>query len=596
MKTKLLSHVLMCIVCFMSTQVNAQVLFQETFDYTAGIYLVESGVATSATTGWSNFNDRDDYFYITEDSLLYPGYVFSGQGNGLWMSRENGQEVQKSFTQNITEGSFYFAYMVKPESGRSSGSVFIRLLDSSGNTESEFRAKRNDANTGIQFALDDSYSDVSCAYDQTHLLVYKYTFAGVDGAISDSVSLFINPSLSEEPVTPDLKNINSEGNSDGINAIRLRCRLEAMGGIIDGIIVASTWDDLKTSFASDNVDIESISADGATVSYEQLSFSLIGAEDDIYIAHDSIAYDNNEVTITASTTDPEATITYTKQVVNPTAGASDTAVWVVTGKDGTTTKTYKAVVARSEYNCKAGLLTGGGLDTKPEGWSTAGWNYASNSNGNGGLYPGDYIIRFTDKDDNDPGSLTTPKFSQVGTLAFSGKFSNSDYTESILVLTSTDDGTTWDTVATYQAIEGAGEIPSYTGESAEDSLNRVSLSINKQDVMIRFQYCQPGELDLDDAQRTAIDDIACKATDFVADGFVKNIETKELQENAFSIYPNPASENIHIVGDVSSISIYSLSGQLIREVKNTNIIDTSDLKTGIYLVKAGQSTQQLMIK
>jgi len=584
------------IMCMFSFQLHAQVLFEETFDYdTDSIALAGDGSGDlgtmNAVTGWYNFDYRPDYFYITPDSLIYSGYALSGQGKALWMNRNNGHEIQKPFSESITGGTFYFSFMVNPEKGYSKGSVIIRLLNSSDAVQAEIRAKRDDEKTGILFSLDTTYSDIICTYDETHLLVFKYTFAGVDESVSDSIALFINPSLAAEPTTADLKIAND--NSSEISAIRLRCRSDAMEGNFDGICVSKTWDDLVQETESDDVSLASVSSDMSTVSYEDISFTLKDGTDDIYLAHDSIAYGDDDVTITATTTALTASISL-PQIVNPAAGESDTAEFVVTAVDGSTTKTYKVVVARSEYQCKAGLLTGGGQNMRPEGWETVGYNYAASSKGNGGLYPGDYIMRLSDKDDKEAGSLTTPMFSQVGTLAFSGKFSESDSTESLIVLSSTNAGISWDTVTTYIAGEDGCAIPCYSGESSGDALGRDTLSINMTDVMIRFQYHQPGVEDLDDDQRTAIDDIAIKATDYV--DIPTGLETVKTSETSFKVYPNPASTYIQIDGDVNSVSIYSLTGRLVKTVTNEKTINVQSLKSGIYLVKTDNDIQQLIIK
>ena len=51
------------------------------------------------------------------------------------------------------------------------------------------------------------------------------------------------------------------------------------------------------------------------------------------------------------------------------------------------------------------------------------------------------------------------------------------------------------------------------------------------------------------------------------------------------LYPNPASDLLHVSGmDVASVKIYSLTGQLVKEVLHTAVVDVSDMETGIYVV------------
>jgi hypothetical protein len=51
-----------------------------------------------------------------------------------------------------------------------------------------------------------------------------------------------------------------------------------------------------------------------------------------------------------------------------------------------------------------------------------------------------------------------------------------------------------------------------------------------------------------------------------------------------TLYPNPATDILQIRGmEVASVKIYSLTGQLLNEIRNANSIDVSDLDTGIYV-------------
>lgn len=610
MKTKLLSIVVMCAAFLMSIQVNGQVLFEETFDYTTGDSIVpldDDGTSPDETTGWYNSNftrdPGDAIFSITDAPLSYAGYKFSGEGKAALMERDNGQEVQKPFSETITSGTFYLSFMLNASESRdgtsskpNTGENFIRLYneDNLGDQQLQFKVRSSSTanDQPVNFGLESDYGSGMYNLNETHLLVMKYTFAGTNGSVSDSATLFINPSLDTEPSdeTAELK-VASANNSSAISAIRLRCRQQGIEGIIGGICVARTWDELKVISADDNVEIASISADISSVSYEDLQFSLAEGSDDIYEAHDSIAYGSGAVTISASATALSANIAYTKQVVNPAVGESDTAVWVVTAEDGTTTKTYKAVVARSNYQSKAGFLSSG-AGVKPEGWSLLGWTYSSSTKGNGGLFPGSSIIRLSDKDDEVPAALISPEFSQVGTLAFSARFSGSDDSESLSVQVSTNDGATWETTKTY--LPTGGEIPAFAGESSADSFGRVSLSINKKNVMIRFQYNTPDDL-VDDSQRTAIDDIAIKGIDYKED-YATAIASDRQQSANFKVYPNPASDYIHIEGNVAAVSIYNTTGQLLKQTSEISKISIKDLSSGIYFVKAGRDIKQFIVK
>ena len=54
---------------------------------------------------------------------------------------------------------------------------------------------------------------------------------------------------------------------------------------------------------------------------------------------------------------------------------------------------------------------------------------------------------------------------------------------------------------------------------------------------------------------------------------------------AVDIYPNPASDVFRVRGmDVASVKIYSLTGQLKKQVYNSAVINVSDMEPGNYAV------------
>ena len=61
------------------------------------------------------------------------------------------------------------------------------------------------------------------------------------------------------------------------------------------------------------------------------------------------------------------------------------------------------------------------------------------------------------------------------------------------------------------------------------------------------------------------------------------VETDKATE--FAIYPNPAKDILQVKGlDVASVKIYSLTGQMLKEVQNSAVVNVSDMETGIYLI------------
>jgi hypothetical protein len=63
------------------------------------------------------------------------------------------------------------------------------------------------------------------------------------------------------------------------------------------------------------------------------------------------------------------------------------------------------------------------------------------------------------------------------------------------------------------------------------------------------------------------------------------VSVEDAEASDVVLYPNPATDMMEIRGmDVVSVKIYSLTGQLIKEVHNSTIINVSDIDAGTYAV------------
>ena len=63
--------------------------------------------------------------------------------------------------------------------------------------------------------------------------------------------------------------------------------------------------------------------------------------------------------------------------------------------------------------------------------------------------------------------------------------------------------------------------------------------------------------------------------------------TENLSSISINLYPNPTKDIVHVGGvdTVDTIRLYSINGQLIKELNNTNSINLSNHKSGVYLVE-----------
>lgn len=87
------------------------------------------------------------------------------------------------------------------------------------------------------------------------------------------------------------------------------------------------------------------------------------------------------------------------------------------------------------------------------------------------------------------------------------------------------------------------------------------------------------------------------------DILIDNITGTTLSINDFdfstvSVYPNPTSNLITISGlnNIEQITIHNMLGQLVKNVKNTNTVDISDLENGIYFLETNNQLKRKILK
>jgi len=88
-KNLLLISSIICVFLF-STNIFAQLLLVEDFDYTAGDILTDHGWVAHSGAGTEPMT-------VVSPGLLFPGQPGSGIGNAAWMDN-NGEDVHSLFT------------------------------------------------------------------------------------------------------------------------------------------------------------------------------------------------------------------------------------------------------------------------------------------------------------------------------------------------------------------------------------------------------------------------------------------------------------------------------------------------------------------
>ncbi|HMC01180.1 MAG TPA: T9SS type A sorting domain-containing protein, partial [Flavobacteriaceae bacterium] len=81
------------------------------------------------------------------------------------------------------------------------------------------------------------------------------------------------------------------------------------------------------------------------------------------------------------------------------------------------------------------------------------------------------------------------------------------------------------------------------------------------------------------------------------------LSTNDVIEDLFSLYPNPASTSFQITKPVDNVSVYDITGKLVKAFKGNfparHELGVSELANGMYLVKIesleGSTTKRLII-
>ena len=74
------------------------------------------------------------------------------------------------------------------------------------------------------------------------------------------------------------------------------------------------------------------------------------------------------------------------------------------------------------------------------------------------------------------------------------------------------------------------------------------------------------------------------------------LNSDEFKNAEFSVYPNPASREIHF-NKVVDVAIYSVDGKRVKVARDVQVLDVADLSAGTYVIKTGNGlTKKLVIK
>ena len=247
MKKNLLLVVSIFLTAVFICNVNAQPIFQESFDYPAG--------DTLTNHGWENHSGTGFIFTTTNGGLTYPGLGTAGNAVDVTIGGGSREDVHVNLSSSTTSGSIFASFLVRVDSANSTGTYFIHLADSFGTTLFRGRVFVRDTTSGggnVQFGLSKAststieWTTTTYSPGVVYLLVLKYEVVGDVSGSDDVVSLFIDPDVTQPEPTPDLTNTDV-ATDVAIASIALR---QGTGGTpdasirVDEIVIGPDWFDV----------------------------------------------------------------------------------------------------------------------------------------------------------------------------------------------------------------------------------------------------------------------------------------------------------------------------------------------------------------
>ncbi|MGU3376976.1 beta strand repeat-containing protein [Chryseobacterium sp. M5A1_1a] len=234
-----------CTVLLMLSNVKAQSLLTDSFNYAPGTLLTATNWTALAGTGTNNIT-------VSSGNLSLAGSIGNGMGNKIPLAN-NGQDVYRTFTS--TTAPVYSSLVVNVSAANATGDFFYSIGTSavpSSTVGAKLFVKSN--GSGFSFGVlrgtggTPVYETVVRPFNTNMMLVLKYEV--VAGATNDAVKLYINPSLSSEPSIADVEYTAAIGSDAGaFSAIALLQGTAANAPTleVDGINVGASWSSVTSS-------------------------------------------------------------------------------------------------------------------------------------------------------------------------------------------------------------------------------------------------------------------------------------------------------------------------------------------------------------
>ncbi|TNJ43818.1 T9SS type A sorting domain-containing protein [Tamlana fucoidanivorans] len=252
------------VIVLTSSIVFSQTLLEENFDYgTTSTDLLVSGF------NWSEHSPGPPNVAYNHDMGLSMGsYPSSGLGGSAEISNgANGQAVNRSFA-TVTTGTVYMSALVNLDTNvleAGAGGSFFMSLNSSSDIRARVFVKEDDGdNTKINFGIISQGTNAQIEWgttvyskNTTYLMIAAYIIS------SGTSKLYVlNSPVASEPITAEAS--QAFAGVVSISSVAIRQRSNGPSGFIDGIRVATSWEDIMNAMPS--VALTDAPASGSTLS------------------------------------------------------------------------------------------------------------------------------------------------------------------------------------------------------------------------------------------------------------------------------------------------------------------------------------------
>ncbi len=341
-----------------ATTARAELIFQESFDYTAGQLSVgRAAVCNDSTKWWSMKSWAADAtaptnpIMVTEGSLSYTGYVTAGIGNKAQLQTISGTADVRRFKE-INSGSIYAAAIINVSSATSSNDYFFGVC--SGTTDYFGRVYAKAVTGGFQLGVakyTEAKADINYTntlnYNTNYLIIVEYKM--VEGTKNDVANLWVNPTKATVDPTISIKSdlANTKGDAKKIAGVYLFQSSNSPAVAIDEIKVATAWADLFPASSGEGDGGETTKTPEIISSESILTFGGVIYNDETYTATFTVSGKNLTDDITLESDNSEVTLshsTISKNDAEAEGGVTVTATLkpVSTGAKGSVGITLKS--------------------------------------------------------------------------------------------------------------------------------------------------------------------------------------------------------------------------------------------------------------